>query len=329
MDGSWEGETARVAALTDDELEAEAAIDREEEAASGAAFDSTDGSHNASASTQLRRRGGMRLGRFLSVLSPVRLAAAAGSSSGSGGTGAASAGGSASASRVGGSRGPEPLTEDLLAAQAQLFFLAGSDTTACALSYLLYCLALHPAAADQVAAELDAWRPGGGIASSATASTTVPTATELRDSFPKLNAAINEALRLYPPLPSVVRAVDCPLNLGGRAVPPGAPLRVAVYALHRSARVWGPDAATFRLDRWVPGGQGEAVERAGGFAPFGGGARRCPGFKFVLQLVRLTAWHLLCRFRLELLPGQEPLHCSTGITMAPTHGISVRLHPRR
>ena len=297
MDGRWEGETVRVAALTDEEVEAEAAIDREEASAvqrgAGAAED--DGGSGAA---QQRRRGGMRLGHFLSVLSPAQLEAAGGAVGG-------------------GSKGAKPLNEDLLAAQAQLFFLAGSDTTACALSYLLYCLAQHPAAQSEVQAELDAWQQADA-----------PTATQLRDGFPKLNAAISEALRLYPSLPAPGRVGDCAVTLGGLAVPAGTPLRVSTYALHRSTRVWGPDAAEFRLERWAPGGQGEAVEKAGGYVPFGGGPRRCPGYKFALQLVRLTAWQLLRCFRLELLPGQEELHTSSGVTMAPTHGVHVRLHPR-
>jgi cytochrome P450 len=88
--------------------------------------------------------------------------------------------------------------------QVAIFFLAGHETSASALSWTLYLLARYPDWQERVAAEARACRrvPGPGHRA----------ACLTRDVF-------REALRLYPPVPMMVREAAGRETFRNRAVP--------------------------------------------------------------------------------------------------------------
>jgi hypothetical protein len=57
-------------------------------------------------------------------------------------------------------------------------------------------------------------------------------------SLPYLDAVLKEALRLYPPAPTIIRQATRAMDLGGRRVSPGQWLAVAAYSMHRNAAYW-------------------------------------------------------------------------------------------
>ena len=61
-----------------------------------------------------------------------------------------------------------------------------------------------------------------------------------------------EALRLFPPIPSILRMALKATNLGPYRVEQGENIMVQIMALHRSKKVWGEDAETFNPDRFLP-----------------------------------------------------------------------------
>ena len=148
--------------------------------------------------------------------------------------------------------------------QVAIFFLAGHETSASALAWALYLLAADPAWQDRVAAEAQA-----------TDLTTFAGAAKLtlsRDVF-------REALRLYPPVPMMVREARCPVTFRGRAVAPGAQIVLSPWHLHRHTRLWdNPDS--FDPARWsTPNGRHCARDA---YIPFSAGARVCPGAGFAM-----------------------------------------------
>ena len=84
---------------------------------------------------------------------------------------------------------PPPLEQ--LADDGILAMAAGSDTTASALGSLFYCLVAYPDVQDKLRAEVDKFYPSG----------TDATNSVHHGDMPYLTAVINEALRLFPPVP--------------------------------------------------------------------------------------------------------------------------------
>lgn len=115
---------------------------------------------------------------------------------------------------------PPPLQ---IAAQTRTFILAGYETTASALAYAVYCLALCPRAVAALLAEVDAW--GRDRA---------PSVDDLAAAFPYVDACVKEALRLYPPATLAIREAKEALWLGGYRVPAGTSLQVSVVWQYRN-----------------------------------------------------------------------------------------------
>ncbi|WP_431300309.1 cytochrome P450 [Tabrizicola sp. BL-A-41-H6] len=172
--------------------------------------------------------------------------------------------------------------------QVAIFFLAGHETSASALSWALYLLASHSAAQDRVAVEAAAMTED--FASLATLRFT-------RDVF-------REALRLYPPVPMMVRETAKPEEMRGRAVPKGAQIVLSPWHLHRHERLWAnPDG--FDPDRWqTEAGKSSARDA---YLPFSSGPRVCPGAGFAMLEGTLLLALLVRSFRFDVVEGRVPV----------------------
>lgn len=188
--------------------------------------------------------------------------------------------------------------------QVAIFFLAGHETSASALAWALYLLATHPEAQARVAAEAAGLRPEFGV---------VGSLRFTRDVF-------REALRLYPPVPMLVRETTMPEEFRGRMVKPGAQVVISPWHLHRHERLWDrPD--DFDPDRWA----GEVPQ--GGYLPFSRGPRVCPGAGFAMLEGTLLLAHLVLAFRFEALPGRVPVPVAH-LTVRAKDGIWLRVTRR-
>jgi cytochrome P450 len=185
-------------------------------------------------------------------------------------------------------------TEEMID-QVAIFFLAGHETSASALGWALYLLAMYPEIQDRVAAEAAALDgiPVGGQPDFGVMGRLKFT----RDVF-------REALRLYPPVPMMVRENTCSEAFRDRDVAPGAQVVLSPWHLHRHERIWDrPDE--FDPDRW----QTEAGRACGrdAFIPFSTGARVCPGAGFAMVEGPLLLAMLVSAFRFETVAGRVPV----------------------
>lgn len=207
---------------------------------------------------------------------------------------------------------PDPETgrcfsEPEMVDQVAIFFLAGHETSASALAWALWLLAAHPEWQDAVATEAAALTPDmAGV-----------------NALRTTRAVFREALRLYPPVPMMVREADGPETLRGRPVPKGAQLILSPWHLHRHARLWdNPDA--FDPARWSrPEGKTSARDA---FIPFSAGQRVCPGaglamIEGVVMLARVVQSFILHPGPLAPVPVAR-------LTVRGRDGISVHLTPR-
>lgn len=205
------------------------------------------------------------------------------------------------------------LTEAEVAANIVTFIGAGHETTANALSWSLYLLSLAPDVREAAEAEADA--AGDDVVAAALSG----------ERLAMTRAVIEEAMRLYPPIPSLSRTALADDAVGGRCfIPKGALVVISPYLLHRHETLWSaPDQ--FRPERFLPG-EREKIERYA-YLPFGAGPRVCIGQQFAMVEAVIVLATLLRALRFDY-AGAEPPAPLQQITLRPRDGMPMRVAPR-
>ncbi len=192
--------------------------------------------------------------------------------------------------------------------QVAIFFLAGHETSASAQSWALFLLATHPEWQDRVANEAS----GLGRSFSSLSNLKIT-----RDVF-------REALRLYPPVPMMVREAARPEEFRARAVAPGGQIVISPWHIHRHERLWdNPDA--FDPARWQSDA-GKASAREA-FLPFSSGPRVCTGAGFAMVEGVVVLSRIVGAFRIEAVEGRVPVPVAH-LTVRAQDGIWLRLTRR-
>ncbi len=194
--------------------------------------------------------------------------------------------------------------------QVAIFFLAGHETSASALSWALYLLATHPEAQAKVAAEAAQFceRPDFSM---------LARLRFTRDCF-------RETLRLYPPVPMMVRQNTAPEDFRGRPVKPGAQIVLSPWHLHRHDRFWpAPDA--FDPDRWHTAENRSHARDA--YLPFSAGPRVCTGAGFAMLEGTLLLALLTQAFTFEPIPDRIPIPVAH-LTVRAKDGIWLKITKR-
>jgi cytochrome P450 len=191
-----------------------------------------------------------------------------------------------------------------------LFLVAGHETTASSLAFILDLLGRHDDVQDRVRAEAGRVRADK-----------VPTLAEVQQ-LQYTSQVVDEALRLFPPLHTIVRCAKEGGEILGYKLPSGRILAVNVWGVHHNPRVW-PDPERFDPDRFSPG----TVTGHDRYAhlPFGGGPRACIGVHLALAELVVATATLVRRYRLQARP--DPPTVEAGVTLAPRDPMWCRLKP--
>lgn len=200
--------------------------------------------------------------------------------------------------------------------QVAIFFLAGHETSASALAWTLYLIATHPDWQDKLAQEAQALAPY-------VASGTAPEFGVLKQ-FPLIRDTFREALRLYPPVPMLVRETARAECFRGRHLARGAQVIVSPWHLGRHEGIW-PDPHEFQPERWQqPQTKGHARD---GFIPFSTGSRVCTGAGFAMAEAVLILARLLCSWDFRAMAGRVPVPMAH-MTVRSRDGIWLDLRAR-
>jgi cytochrome P450 len=205
-----------------------------------------------------------------------------------------------------------PLNRKALRNETGVLFMAGHETTANTLAWTWYLLSQASDVESKLHAELDA-----------VLGSRIPTL----DDVPQLvytRAIIEEALRLYPPVPILPREAVKEEEFQGVRIPKGSLLFVVPWLLHRHRKLWDlPDH--FIPERFLP----ENRERISKFAyvPFSIGPRICAGATFGLTEAILCLATLAQKFELRLKPGHS-VKPVCRLTLRPEGGLPMTVHPR-
>ncbi len=176
----------------------------------------------------------------------------------------------------------EVFSDDQLGDQVATMILAGHETTATALFWSLYLLALDPATQEELAAEVKV--PNGNGAFDI-------------ERLKFTRAVVDETMRLYPPAFLIARAAAGPDTIAGMAVKPGDVILIAPWLLHRHEKLWDEPNA-FKPSRFMPGAT--PPDRFA-YLPFGAGPRVCIGAHFALIEATLALARIIGAFKVELL----------------------------
>jgi cytochrome P450 len=190
--------------------------------------------------------------------------------------------------------------------QVATMILAGHETTATALFWALYLLALDLPTQDRVAAEA---RAGNGA----------PDFEQLKFT----RAVIDETMRLYPPAFLIARAAAGPDRIGGESVVKNDVILIAPWLLHRHEKLWQQPEA-FIPERFMSGAP--PPDRYA-YLPFGVGARVCIGAHFALVEATLALGSLIGAFRVELIDNAPVLPIGI-VTTQPDRSPMFRISRR-
>ncbi|KAL1745738.1 cytochrome P450 [Schizophyllum fasciatum] len=198
----------------------------------------------------------------------------------------------------------DPCPEDEILGQMSTLIFAAMDTTSSALSRIMHLLATNTDVQDRLRAEIRAAKDQYGVL----------TYDEL-EAMPYLDAVCRETLRLFPPIPQLLRMtrkdVVMPfsspiMGRDGHAmsdvfVPNGTPVIISTINANRNKELWGDDASEWKPERWldslpksvtdahVPGVYSHLMT-------FLGGGRACIGFKFSQLEMKVVLVELLDAF---------------------------------
>lgn len=192
------------------------------------------------------------------------------------------------------------------------FIGAGHETTANALSWSIYLISQDEHARARIEAEVDDVLGADAIEPAHL------------DRLVCTRAVLEEAMRLYPPVPFLSRAAIANDKAGDFDIAAGTLVTIAPYVLHRHETLWAePDV--FRPERFLP--EARATIDRFAYLPFGAGPRVCIGATFALQEAMIVLASIVRSVGLDLAEGHvvEPLH---RITLRPRHGLRMSLSHR-
>ncbi len=204
------------------------------------------------------------------------------------------------------------MSDEQLRDEVMTIFVAGHETTANAMAWLLYLVSRDPQVERSLAAEIDGRWPEGGLT------------LESLAAFPYARQVVEESLRIYPTIWSIGRRCVEDDELGGCRIPAGMNVVIPIFHFHRIERFWTqPDV--FDPSRFGP--ERRPPPESMIYFPFGAGPRSCVGAQFALQELLIMTLFFHRAFRFQVAPGfrvdPDPL-----ITMRPRYGMRMCLEGR-
>ncbi|MCF8465607.1 MAG: cytochrome P450 [Flavobacteriales bacterium] len=191
-------------------------------------------------------------------------------------------------------------------------FLAGHETTAVALTWMMHCLEENPEVEEKLAEEEKRVLNGG-----------TPVLDDLRE-LEYTRMVIDETLRLYPPAWIIGRHTLAEDQLGEYRIPNNTNCLIPVYYIHRDPKNWD-EPLKFIPERFNK--ENSKGRHKFAYFPFGGGPRLCIGNNFALMEMQLIAPMLVRAFKLRKPKGfefkKEPL-----VTMRPSPHMKMVLTSR-
>ncbi len=206
----------------------------------------------------------------------------------------------------------ESMTDQDLRDELITMFVAGHETTAVLLTWLFHILSTEPEWESRLVGEVTTALQGRSAG------------FEDLPNFPTLRMAIDETLRLYPPVWITNRNAVRADEICGYRIQAGEVVGISPFVTHRQPEFW-PNPEHFDPLRFSPEQIAERPRFA--YLPFGGGPRQCIGNNFALVEAQLIFATLTPRFQLRAIP-ERPVIFAPSATLRPKDGLWMRVEKR-
>jgi cytochrome P450 len=201
----------------------------------------------------------------------------------------------------------EPLTDQQISDDIVALYVASSESTVVALTWLWVALDAHPEVVDRLCAEIDEVVGDG------------PLRGEHVRRLPYTAKVLNELLRVHSVGWIVPRTAEADDVIDGVPIPAGSIVVISPYLTHRLPRLW-PDPAVFDPERIVP-------EQPLAHLAFGDGGHQCVGQAFFQIEATMILAAVLRKYRLRMRPGTQ-VDPHVALTVQPRRRIPLTVHHR-
>jgi cytochrome P450 len=201
------------------------------------------------------------------------------------------------------------LTDAELIGHANSIFVAGHDSTATSLTWVLFLLAQHPRIYADLLDELEGELHGD-----------IPSLEQL-GRLPLLDSVVKETLRLLTPSTVIGRKTTAACSIGGYSVPAGTPVMLSPYITHRNPELY-PEPERFRPERWV-----DLKPSTYQYLPFSAGVHMCLGSTFAMLELKLVLAAVVQRYRLRVVPDAQ-IDRMVRAFLAPRDGMPMLVAPQ-
>ncbi|KAM0145507.1 hypothetical protein ACHAPG_011587 [Botrytis cinerea] len=194
----------------------------------------------------------------------------------------------------------EGLSDEELAANSSILVVAGSETTATLLSGVTFFLLKNPVAMKRLTDEVRSVMQSEEDITFANASANLP----------YMLACLEEALRMYPPVPTgLQRVTNSTTTISGCEVPANTIVSVHhLAAYYSSLNFHKPEC--FIPERWLPEAKSDTLspffnDNRDVLQPFSFGPRNCIGKNLAYNEMRVILARTIWKFDLELCPESQ------------------------
>ncbi|CAF4995242.1 unnamed protein product, partial [Rotaria sp. Silwood1] len=199
--------------------------------------------------------------------------------------------------------------------EVDTFMFEGHDTTAAAINFTCFMIALHPEVQQKLHEEIDRVFENDHNR---------PCTMEDLNELNYLECVIKETLRLFPSVPFIAREVQEDFMYNGYKILQGSTAVLFIYYIHRDPKHF-PDPDRFDPDRFLP--ENSHDRSAFAFVPFSAGSRNCIGQRFAMLEEKAVLSWILRRFKLKTSQTRDELNLSFEIILRSEHGAFVQVEP--
>ncbi|XP_024215216.1 probable cytochrome P450 6a14 [Halyomorpha halys] len=211
------------------------------------------------------------------------------------------------------------MNDNTMTSNSFVFLLAGYETTATTLGYLLYELSANPEVQEKVHKEIE------DVLKKHNGDITWDALKEMK----YVEMVIAETLRKYTPVISTARQAVRPYKIPNSdlELPTGSVVVMPIYSIHHDPKYY-PEPEKFDPERFSEENKHKLTK--GAYLPFGDGPRICIGLRFAKMEIKIAITKLIMKYKLRINSKTiTPLQYSAKtIFLVPIGGIWVDFIPR-
>ncbi len=204
------------------------------------------------------------------------------------------------------------MNEQQLRDELVTLFIAGYETTAVSMSWIIYLLAKYPDYQEKIREEIQQVTNNQQVN---------------YQNFSQLKwtkAIIDESLRLYPPAWIIGRKSIKEDFLGEYFIPENTNVALIPYFIHRHPNLW-ENPNQFFPERFL---NGSSLKHKFSYIPFGSGPRLCIGMQFAIMEMVLLLSDLVRNFHWKLIDNHQDVKPLPLVTLKPNPYVKINIQSR-